>query len=41
MDTAKTARVVIDLQKGITFHEIISNAAHLTDHFRKNGMPVF
>jgi nicotinamidase-related amidase len=31
MDTAKTALVAIDLHKGITFHDVISNAARLTD----------
>lgn len=49
IDKKKTALVVIDLQKGIAGRDtvpydsktVISNAAHLAEAFRKNGMPVF
>lgn len=49
IDTAKTALVVIDLQKGIVSREcaphatasVVKNAAALADAFRKNTMPVF
>jgi nicotinamidase-related amidase len=49
VDKAKTALVVIDLQKGIAAqptkpypaHEVITNAAKLVNTFRKNDMPVF
>lgn len=49
IDKAKTALVVIDLQKGIIAqptkpypaNDVIGNAAKLVDKFRKNGMPVF
>lgn len=49
IDKAKTALVVIDLQKGIiaqptkpySAQDVIENAAKLVDTFRKNGMPVF
>ena len=49
LDKAKTALVVIDLQKGIverqtapyTAEAVIRNAAALAEAFRKNEMPVF
>jgi nicotinamidase-related amidase len=49
IDKAKTALVVIDLQKGIATqptkpylaHDVIANAAKLVNTFRKNDMPVF
>ena len=49
IDKAKTALVVIDLQKGIVgiptqpydANLVVSNAAKLADAFRKNQMPVF
>jgi nicotinamidase-related amidase len=49
IDTARTALVIIDLQKGIaaqpaqpyTPREVIRNAAKLVECFRKNTMPVF
>ena len=49
IDTATTALVVIDLQKGIVAHEaaphtsaeVVTNAASLAEAFRKNDMPVF
>lgn len=49
LDRAKTALVVIDLQKGIverqtaphTAEAVIRNAAALAEAFRKNEMPVF
>ena len=49
IDKAKTALIVIDLQKGIaqmpgkpyTAQEVIANAAKLAEAFRKDGMPVF
>ncbi len=49
MDRARTALVVIDLQKGISqmpgkpysAQEVIANCAKLVQAFRKNGMPVF
>jgi len=49
IDKAKTALVVIDLQKGIARRmtvphspeTVIRNAAALAEAFRKNGMPVF
>ena len=49
IDKAKTALVVIDLQKGIAHRQVapyesevvIKNAAGIADAFRKNGMPVF
>ena len=49
IDKAKTALVVIDLQKGIASfpaapHDsktVVSNAARLADAFRENKMPVF
>jgi nicotinamidase-related amidase len=49
INKAKTALVVIDLQKGIaqmelkpyTAQEAIANASKLTEAFRKNNMPVF
>jgi nicotinamidase-related amidase len=49
IDRAKTALVVIDLQKGIVGRQtaphaaniVVKNAATLATAFRKNGMPVF
>lgn len=49
IDKARTALVVIDLQKGIAQQptqphaagEVVKNAARLADAFRNNGMPVF
>jgi len=49
IDKAKTALVVIDLQKGIVAQQtkpylaqdVIANASKLVDSFRKNDMPVF
>ncbi len=49
IDKAKTALVVIDLQKGIVKRPlapyasdvVVKNAAAIADFFRKNGMPVF
>jgi len=51
LDRAKTALVVIDLQKGIvaagrtlaphSSEEVVRNAARLADAFRRHGMPVF
>jgi len=49
VDKAKTALVVIDLQKGIVAQptkpylaqEVIKNASKLVNIFRKNNMPVF
>ncbi len=49
IDRARTALVVIDLQKGIVgrqtaphaANDVVKNAAALADAFRKNGMPVF
>ena len=49
IDKAKTAPVVIDLQKGIAAQptkphlaqDVIQNAAKLVNTFRENGMPVF
>jgi nicotinamidase-related amidase len=49
IDKAKTALVVIDLQKGIIAQQtkpylaqdVIANASKLVDSFRKNDMPVF
>ncbi|AKB80807.1 Nicotinamidase/isochorismatase family protein [Methanosarcina barkeri 3] len=49
IDKAKTALVVIDLQKGIVAQQtkpylaqdVIVNASKLVDTFRKNDMPVF
>ena len=49
IDRAKTALVVIDLQKGIVGRQtapyasdfVVKNAAALADAFRKSGMPVF
>ena len=49
IDRAKTALVVIDLQKGIVGRQtaphaadgVVKNAAALAAAFRKNGMPVF
>ena len=49
LDKAKTALIVIDLQKGIverqtaphTAEAVIRNAAALAEAFRKNEMPVF
>jgi nicotinamidase-related amidase len=49
IDKKKTSLVIIDLQKGITAmpsrpyaaKDVIMNAAHLAEMFRKNSMPVF
>jgi nicotinamidase-related amidase len=49
IDKAKTALVVIDLQKGIVSQptkpylsqDVIKNASKLVNVFRKNDMPVF
>jgi nicotinamidase-related amidase len=49
IDRAKTALVVIDLQKGVVGRQtaphaadgVVKNAAAITAAFRKNGMPVF
>jgi nicotinamidase-related amidase len=49
IDRAKTALVVIDLQKGIVGRQtapyaadgVVKNAAAIADAFRKNGMPLF
>lgn len=49
IDKAKTAIVVIDLQKGISAmpgkpysaQQVITNTAKLVEAFRKNNMPVF
>lgn len=50
VDRARTALVVIDLQKGIasdgsmrpySSREVVGNAARLVDVFREAGMPVF
>jgi nicotinamidase-related amidase len=49
IDRAKTALVVIDLQKGVvgrqtapyTADSIVKNAAAIAAAFRKNGMPIF
>ena len=49
IDRAKTALVVIDLQKGVVGRQtaphvadgVVKNAAAIAAAFRKNGMPVF
>jgi len=49
IDRAKTALVVIDLQKGVvgrqtapyTADSVVKNAAAIAAAFRKNGMPIF
>src|ERR1035438_9132275 len=49
IDRAKTALVVIDLQKGVVGRnttpypadDVVKNAAAIAAAFRKNGMPVF